>query len=70
MKRSEMLKIIERAFGNHPLDYPSDVVAENILCHIEEAGMVPPLILNPNFKGGHMNDIYPYYINEWEQENE
>jgi len=43
MKRSEMLKIIEKALGTNPNEWPRDVLAENILCSIEEAGMSPPI---------------------------
>lgn len=53
MKRSEMLKVIEKALGYYN-DKPKDMVAENILCHIEQAGMLPP-----------ENPIY----NSWDEED-
>jgi len=45
MKRSETLKLIEDLFNLeldlYPKHNPSGVFAENLLCHLEAAGMKP-----------------------------
>jgi hypothetical protein len=72
MKRSEVLKLIEGLFniamaGNNEL--PSDVHAENLLCHLEEVGMLPPS--SKFFDPGHFTgDDFSFYANVWEDESE
>lgn len=40
------------------------------LMKVIDAHMSPPHIKNPNFQGGHNIDIEPYYIQEWESDEE
>jgi len=45
MKRSEIIKKIQSLYElelvNYPKENPSDIFAENLLCHLEHAGMRP-----------------------------
>lgn len=41
---------------------------EDILILIEDAGMLPPSISNPNWQGGWNSHTHPAYVNEWEKE--
>lgn len=66
MKRSEMIKQI---VSDHEEKYSENTVNE-ILFSLELYGMSPPSIINPNFQGGHNIQIHPYYIKEWESEDE
>lgn len=70
MKRSEILKLIEGLFDiAHNHDNKTN--ADNLLCHLEAAGMLPPE--NPNkydrtptvIPGG---DLYYSFKREWEPE--
>ena len=48
MKRSEVLKLIEGLFNlaTEPNnEFPNDVHAENLLCNLEEIGMLPPKMI-------------------------
>lgn len=42
MKRDKMLKVIESALGINPWDKPIDLLVDNILASMEQAGMKPP----------------------------
>lgn len=67
MKRSEILNIIKKTIDSGNTWADIDTRAENLLCHLEEAGMKPPSYLKKDpghFKG----DQFKYDINEWEEE--
>lgn len=72
MKRSEMLLLVKGLFDIAP-NFPSETNAENLLGHLEEAGMLPP----KRYRDMDWNekDItysqwiqLPSKINEWDKE--
>lgn len=69
MKRSEMVKIVaEKLLELYMLDFSTQERAEFLLKCIESAGMLPPAeYLDPKKQHGRS---LPYYIHEWEPENE
>lgn len=46
MKRSEVIKLIESLFEIAP-NHDNNANAENLLCHLEELGMLPPGYMKP-----------------------
>lgn len=76
MKRSEALKLIEGLFqlelDLYPKHNPTEIFAENLLCHIEETiGMLPPkawVITNPDNPNFPELKYVKEYVNEWEEE--
>jgi len=59
MKRSEMLKFI-KGLLEIGREYPLDTQAENLLCHLEEKGMLPPGYLKPiPFYDGYQYPLIP-----------
>ncbi len=67
MKRSEMLKLIENLL-QAGLDLDYETRAENLLCHLEEVGMLPPaanILLVNYYKDG---ESFTRVCNQWEAE--
>jgi hypothetical protein len=68
MKRSEMLNLVMEVLNNHqnntlvPIDF-TDSLACEIVCCVEEAGMLPPAV-NPYKMNFELEDF------EWEPEDE
>lgn len=68
MKRSEMLKLIESVIDAGSHEYDKATRADNLLCHLEQAGMLPPR--SKHTDPGHFpGDSFEYELNEWESED-
>lgn len=63
MKRSEVIKLIEGLFDIAG-KFPNNINAENLLSHLEQIGMKPPLY---RYEDG---DLGSYIKYQWEPENE
>lgn len=74
MKRSEILKVIEGLYNLelnlYPKNNPSDTFAENLLCHLEDKGMLPPTITVLENQYNRQEGTYGFEVNEWEEEND
>ena len=74
MKRSEILKVIEGLYNLemdlYPKNNPSEIFAENLLCHLERKGMLPPTIISLPESYNRTEGTYGFEVNEWEEENE
>lgn len=66
MKRSEMLKLIEGLYNleinNYPKNNDHETFAENLLCTLEEKGMLPPI------EPGRCEQDLNLGVPEWEEE--
>jgi len=80
MKRSEIIKKIQSLYELelvlYPKESPSDIFAENLLCHLEELGMKPPAIYKrvitkrDAIDSRHSAFNYSQWVNQWEPEDE
>lgn len=73
MKRSEMINIMLMRYNyiqQNRDEAPTDKdVMDHILTGMEFYSMLPPSIKNPNWQGGWNMHTHPFYVNEWEKEN-
>ena len=68
MKRSEILKLIQSVIDACRNDYDVETRSDNLLCQLEQAGMLPPSIRLDVPESDGNNFIH--YKHEWEPENE
>lgn len=67
MKRSEMIKVVAKAYRSIPRYFSSEEAADIILKEIEEAGMLPPYISAPSTSAA---DYHVLVFNGWKKEEE
>lgn len=74
MKRSEMLKIMSKAYGSKNYVYFTEEDADNVLKAMEAAGMLPPEVkewievCHDNILGGGFK--VSHNVSKWEAEDE